>query len=85
MRSMTASPIVFTQQAPAGSSAFTASQKSATKIAASSSPCASVSAVKPARSANRKVAAESLGAGSSYSSTLKLNIMPLSWCSAMWQ
>jgi hypothetical protein len=22
---------------------------------------------------------------SSYSSTLKLNIMPLSWCSAMWQ
>ena len=31
---------------------------------------------------NRKVAAESL---SSYSSTLKLNIMPLSWCSAMWQ
>ena len=23
--------------------------------------------------------------GGSYSSTLKLNIMPLSWCSAMWQ
>ena len=63
---------------------MTASQKSATKVAASSSPWASVSAVKPAMSANRKVAAESLSR-SSYSSTLKLNIMPLSWCSAMWQ
>src|SRR4051812_44487525 len=54
--SITASPIVLTWLPPAaGSSAPTASQKSATNVAASSSPWVSVSAVKPAMSANRKV------------------------------
>src|SRR5687767_11478003 len=48
--------------APAGSSALTASQKSATRVAACSSPCASVSAVKPAMSAKTKVASEAVKA-----------------------
>jgi hypothetical protein len=57
MRSMSASPMLLTCAPPAaGSSARTASQKSAASVAACSSPCASVSAVKPAMSANRKVA-----------------------------
>jgi hypothetical protein len=49
--------MVFTWVPPlAGWCARTAAQKSATTAAASSSPCASVSAVKPAMSANTKVA-----------------------------
>src|SRR3954470_2186243 len=57
MRSMSASPMLLTW-APCerGSSALTAAQKSAASVAACSSPCASVSAVKPAMSANRNVA-----------------------------
>src|SRR3954452_1868711 len=61
MRSMSASPIVLICVPPnARSSAATASQKSATRVAACSSPWASVRAVKPAMSANRKVAAVSV-------------------------
>src|SRR3954471_4081286 len=57
MRNISASPIDFTCVPPkAGSSARTVSLKSATRLAASSSPWASVSAVKPAMSAKRKVA-----------------------------
>src|SRR5215211_435305 len=66
-RTMSASPIVLTRLAPKrGSSASTASANSATSIAACSSPCASVSAVKPAMSANRNVADDESrsGAGS---------------------
>src|SRR3954462_12705352 len=54
---MRASPIDLTCVPPnAGSCALTAAQKSATSSAASSSPWASVRAVKPAMSANRNVA-----------------------------
>jgi hypothetical protein len=44
------------RRALVGSSARTDRQKSPTRAAACSSPCASVSAVKPAMSANRNVA-----------------------------
>lgn len=57
MTSITASPIVLTCIPPVlASSSPTASQKSDTRFAASSSPCASVRAVKPAMSANTNVA-----------------------------
>src|SRR3954447_17016290 len=57
-RSINASPIDLTCVPPKlCRSALTAAQKSATSAAACSSPCASVSAVNPAMSANRNVAA----------------------------
>ena len=62
--SMTASPMVLTSVPPlAGSSARTERQKSATRAAASWSPCASVRAVKPAMSANRNVASTVVDVG----------------------
>jgi len=59
-RSMTASPIVLTCSPPTVvSSAATASENRPTSATASSSPCASVSAVKPAMSAKMKLAVDS--------------------------
>ena len=99
IRSISASPIVLTCSPwTEASSAFTAFLKSATRANAASSPCASVRDEAGDVGEGESGGALLIGSGSYYSrpllpacgtgcyaasSTLKLNIIPLSWCSAM--
>src|SRR5687768_2745395 len=76
-RSITASPIDLTRVPPAGRSTSTAAHKASTTATACSSPCASVSAVKPAMSANTNVAAVSairIGGSSGRSGLSRLDV-----------